>query len=203
MGCRDREGKKVIGGAEDHRVIESRLEFSGRIFKVYVENLELPTGQVVERELVRHPGAVGMVPVTREGEVVLVRQYRHPTGEDLLEIPAGKLDVSGETPEECAYRELEEEIGYRTDRLVKLAEFYNSPGYSDEYFYLYLAFDLKLSSTNPDADEFLEIERIDLNQSLELIYRGEIRDAKTIIGLLLARLYLDGTYPPGDGENRE
>jgi len=121
----------------DHEIVKSEKVFDGKVVKVYVEQVRLPDGRKATWEKVRHPGAVGMVPLHDDDTVEMVRQYRNATGGVLLEIPAGKLDRE-ERPEECARRELAEEVGYRAREVIKLAEFYNSPGYSGEYFHLYL-----------------------------------------------------------------
>jgi ADP-ribose pyrophosphatase len=152
-----------------------------------------PDGDEFDRHVVHHPGAVVMVPVI-EGEAVLVRQYRVATGGALLEVPAGKRDVDGEAPDVTANRELEEEIGFRAGRLDRLCEFYNSPGFCDEYTHLFLALDLEDLGGN-DAigpeERAMTMERIPLDRVDELIATGELRDAKSIIGWLLARRYLD------------
>jgi ADP-ribose pyrophosphatase len=152
-------------------------------------------GEVHQRYVVRHPGAVVVVPVEDDLQhVLLVRQYRAALDTDLLELPAGKRDVDGEPPEGTAHRELEEEIGQRADRLEPLAEFYNTPGFCDEYTYLYAAFGLHaLDARNSQTAEeaVMEIERIALADVPRLIAAREIVDAKTIIGLALVREFLD------------
>jgi 8-oxo-dGTP pyrophosphatase MutT (NUDIX family) len=150
-----------------------------------------PDGEVHQRYVVRHPGAVVVVPVENDRQhVLLVRQYRAALDADLLEVPAGKRDIDGEAPEATARRELEEEIGQRADSLEPLAEFYNTPGFSDEYTYLYAAFGLHpLDARNTQTAEeaAMEIERIALADVPRLIATREIVDAKTIIGLALVR----------------
>jgi 8-oxo-dGTP pyrophosphatase MutT (NUDIX family) len=149
-----------------------------------------PDGTEFERDVVRHPGAVSVVPVVDGGAtVVLVRQYRSALDRELLEIPAGKRDVDGEPPEVTAGRELEEEIGMRAGRLVRLGEFYNSPGFCDEHSHVYLGLDLEPSATSWQGVEetHMTIERAALADVPALIAAGAIVDAKTIIGLFLAR----------------
>jgi ADP-ribose pyrophosphatase len=146
-----------------------------------------------EREVVLHRGAVAMVALDTDGEVFLVRQYRHAPGKDLVEVPAGKL-AEGEDPQQCARRELMEEIGYDAGEWVKLASFYTSPGFSDEMLHLYLARDLRPGKADPDEDEFLEIMHVPLAEALSMVSRGEIEDSKTIAGLSLAALFLEGKY---------
>jgi ADP-ribose diphosphatase len=156
-----------------------------------------PDGDEFDRHVVRHPGAVVVVPViaTPDGrrDALLVRQWRVATGADLLEVPAGKRDVEGEAPETTANRELEEEIGYAAGRLDLLCEFYNSPGFCDEYTYLYLATELEARERAAVSAEeaAMTIERVALDQVDTLIATRELVDAKSIIGLLLARRFLD------------
>ncbi|MBN1289600.1 MAG: NUDIX hydrolase [Actinobacteria bacterium] len=179
---------------DDHELISSEKVFDGRIIKVFIDDVRLPDGRIVKWEKVKHPGAVGIVPVLEDGSIVMVRQYRNATDEVILEIPAGKLSP-GEPPEECARRELREETGFSAGEMIKLAEFYNSPGYSDEYFHVYIARDLTYEGTDLEPDEFLEEEKVGLSEAIGKIPTGEIRDAKTIIGLTLARLYLERAIP--------
>ena len=151
-----------------------------------------PDGTEFSRDVVHHPGAVSVVPVLDEGGapvVVLVRQYRAAVDRDLLEVPAGKRDVAGEAPEVTAARELEEEIGYRAGRLEKLAEFYNSPGFCDEHSHVYLGLDLAPTETSFHGIEehHMTLERVPLADVPALVAAGQITDAKTIIGLFLAR----------------
>lgn len=182
----------------DHMTISSRKAFDGRIIEVFTDVVRLPDGRTANWERVKHPGAVGMVPLREDGRLVLVRQYRHPVGRALLEVPAGKLDA-GEQPDECARRELAEEVGYRAGELLKLGEFFNSPGYSDEYFHIYLARSLEPCRASPEADEFLKVETVGIQEALGLVSSGGIRDAKTIIGVSLTRLFLLGEALPYSG----
>ncbi|MDD5448421.1 MAG: NUDIX hydrolase [Actinomycetota bacterium] len=179
----------------NHEVLKSEEAFKGKVIRVFLEDVRLPDGKVARWERVVHPGAVGMVPLFEDLTVLMVRQYRHAVRGPLLEIPAGKLDP-GESPENCAQRELAEETEYTSKCIEKLAEFYNSPGYSDEKFYLYLVRDLEPTESKCEADEFLIPERLPLDNLFSMIARGEIRDAKTIIGLTLTRFFLEGKYKP-------
>ena len=162
------------------------------------ENLRVegPDGTQFDRFVVRHPGAAAVVAVEADGKhTLLVRQWRVALERDLLEIPAGKLDVVGEPPEGAARRELEEETGHRAGRLVKLGKFYNSPGFCDELSHLYCALDLEpLDGPHAATDEeaAMTIERVALSNVDALIAAGDIVDAKTIIGLLFTRRYLAG-----------
>lgn len=158
-----------------------------------------PDGEVLPRIVVRHPGAVVVVPVLEGGTHALaLRQYRVACEGDVLEVPAGKRDVLGEPPEQTARRELEEETGRRAGRLVKLCEFWNTPGFCDEYTHLYLALDL-VDVGGPAAtsaeEQHMTLETIALADLELLIARRELVDAKSIIGLMLARAHLAGTHP--------
>jgi ADP-ribose diphosphatase len=163
------------------------------------ERVAAPDGEQLSRFVVRHQGAVVVVPVDDTGEgALLVRQYRVAVDGYLLELPAGKRDVDGEKPEETARRELEEEIGRRPGRLVKLAEFYNSPGFCDEYTYLFCALDLEAvdGPRGVNAEErAMSVERVEFADVDTLVASGTLCDAKSIIGLELGRRYLAGTYP--------
>lgn len=178
-----------------HETLERRTVFEGQVVRLYVDRVRLPSGVEAEREVVLHRGAVGMVPLDDAGGVFLVRQWRHAPGEDLVEIPAGKL-LAGEDPLECGKRELMEEIGYEAREWVKLAAFYTSPGFSDETLHLYLARGLLPGEACPEEDEFLEIMHLPLDEAMAMIARGEIRDSKTIVGLSLACLLLRKDYEP-------
>jgi ADP-ribose pyrophosphatase len=147
-----------------------------------VDRVELPEGRAAVREVVEHAPVVGIVALDGRGNVLLVRQYRLPAQQSLLEIPAGGVDP-GESAEEAAQRELQEEIGQRAGCLEHLCSFFLSPGYCDEYMYLYLATELEPSGLAADADETIEVVRLPLSEALRLIDRGEICDAKTILGL--------------------
>ncbi len=174
-----------------HRLIKRKPVFEGKVVRLYLDKVRLPNGREAEREVVLHWGAVGMVPLDARGRVILVRQYRHAPREMLLEIPAGKLS-EGEDPLECARRELQEEIGCRAGEWIKLASFYTSPGFSDEVLHLFLAQDLEEGEAEPEEDEFLEVVRIPLEEALSLVRDEVIRDSKTVAGLALSLLYLQG-----------
>ena len=154
-----------------------------------VAEVAAPDGETLEREIVHHPGAVSVVPVHDDGTVVLMRQYRAALDADLLEIPAGKRDVTGEPPEATAHRELAEEVGLAAGRLEKLAEFHNSAGFSDELSLVYLGTELTPApqSLQGVEEQHSTIEEIRLDDVPAMIADGRLRDAKTIIGLLMAR----------------
>jgi ADP-ribose pyrophosphatase len=171
------------------RKLAERSVYTGTLISVAVGTFEAPDGSTFERDIVLHPGAVSIVPVDDDRGVLMVRQYRAAIDADLLEIPAGKRDVEGEPPEETARRELEEEVGMRAGRLQKLAEFYNSPGFSDERSWVFLALDLEASEVSAHSPEEQEmtVERVPLDEVPMLIKSGRLVDAKSIIGLCLAR----------------
>ena len=167
------------------RLIVSEKIFSGTIFTVERDRIQEPDGSEIVREVVRHPGGAGGLPLFEDGTVALVRQYRHPAGRDLLEIPAGRMEP-GETPELCAAREIEQEIGYRPGRIEKIAEFFSTPGFCEERLFVYLATRLLPAQQNLDHDEFVEVVRIPLADAILMANRGEIEDSKTLVALLMA-----------------
>ncbi len=163
---------------------ESAFIFEGKIIKVTVDTVILPNGKTASREVVRHCGAVAVLAVTPEDKVILVRQYRHPVGSPLLEIPAGKLDVDNEPPEQCAYRELAEETPYTAGGMTLIHTFYTAPGFCDELMYLFRAEGVRQdSSLNADDDEFVQTVLMSRDQVRQAISRQEIRDAKSLIAL--------------------
>jgi ADP-ribose pyrophosphatase len=167
-------------------LLESQKIYTGAVFEITRDRLLEENGHEVIRDVVQHPGGAGGVPVFADGRIALVRQYRHPARQALLEIPAGKIDA-GETPETCAAREIEEELGVRVGRIEKLAEFYSTPGFCAEKLHVYLATELSPSAQKLDHDEVVEIVSLSLDEACQLVARGEIVDAKTIIALLLTR----------------
>ncbi len=167
------------------QLLESEKIFRGAVFDIERDRLLEENGVEIVRDVVRHPGGAGALPLFGDGRVALVRQYRHPARRELLEIPAGRIET-GETPEECAAREVEQETGFRTGRIEKLAEFYSTPGFCEERLYVYLATDLIPSSQNLDHDELIEIVCLPLTEAVKMIERGEIEDSKTIVALLMA-----------------
>ncbi len=177
-------------------LLRSKYVFAGRLLRVRVDTVRLADGQTATREVVDHPGAVAMVPITASGHVLLVRQWRQPVGRVLLEIPAGTL-APGEPPEQTARRELQEEVGMEPGKLEKLAAVALAPGYSSEVIHLYLATDLRPSRMQADADERLETAEIPLAQAIQDALTGKFEDAKTALAILLAaaRLGRIGTAP--------
>jgi ADP-ribose pyrophosphatase len=165
-------------------VLASEEVYHGRIFDVSVYTVR-EGEQTYKREVVHHPGGAGVVAVFDDATIALVRQYRHPTVRYLLELPAGKLDAP-ERPEDCAVRELEEEIGVRAGSLEKLAEFFTTPGFCEEKLWVYLATELVETAQHLEGDEQLEVTRVSFSRAFEMIADGEIEDAKTIIGIQMA-----------------
>ena len=163
--------------------LSSERLFEGKLLAVRVDRVRLPQGREATREIVEHAPAVAAVPLLPEGQVVLVRQWRHPAREVLLEIPAGMMHAD-ETPEECVCRELAEEVGYRPQALHKLFSLYLAPGYSEEIIHIYLAEELLPESLEPDEDEDLETVIMPLGEAVSLCQEGKIQDAKSVAGLL-------------------
>lgn len=167
------------------QLLESEKIFKGVVFDVERDRLREESGIEVVRDVVRHPGGAGALPLFDDGRVALVKQYRHPARRELLEIPAGRIG-NDETPEQCAAREVEQEIGFRAGRMEKLAKFYSTPGFCEERLYVYLATGLIPGSQNLDHDELIEIVYLPLDEAVRMAERGEIEDSKTIIALLMA-----------------
>jgi ADP-ribose pyrophosphatase len=167
--------------------------YRGSLISVAQGRFADPDGREFRRDVVHHPGAVSVVPVVEEGaSVLLVRQYRAAVDRELLEIPAGKRDVDGEPVETTARRELEEEVGMRAGRLEKLAEFYNSPGFCDEHSFVFMALDLEACAPAAQGveEQHMSIERVSFDDVPGLIASGALVDAKSLIGLALARTAL-------------
>ncbi len=163
---------------------DSTFIFEGKIIKVTVDTVVLPNGKTATREVVRHCGAVAVLAVTPEDQVILVRQFRHPTGSPLLEIPAGKLDVENEPPEQCAFRELAEETPYTAGGMTLLHTFYTAPGFCDELMYVFRAEGVRKDSTlNADDDEFVQTVLMTREEVRDAIAKQHIRDAKTLVAL--------------------
>lgn len=179
------------------RVVDSTTRWRSGFLVLDEAHIEGSDGEAFTRSVVRHPGAVVVVAIEADGRALLVRQYRASVDRELLEVVAGKRDVDGEAPEDTARRELEEEVGRTAGRLVPLCEFYNSPGFTDEYTHLYVALELtELDGPRGVTEEeaAMSVERIDLDDVEDLIACGALVDAKSIIGLLLARRFLIGEF---------
>jgi ADP-ribose pyrophosphatase len=168
----------------EEKILSSEPIYDGKLVKLYRETVQLPNGNRAEREIVRHPGAVAMVPILPTGEVLLVRQYRTAAQRVLLEIPAGTLEP-GEDPRIAAGRELQEETGYKPGKLVRLGAEFTAPGYTTEIIYLFVATELESARLDADDDEFIEVVRLPFDEALRQVIAGEIPDGKTQVALLL------------------
>jgi len=165
------------------RILSSRVVFEGRAVKLSLSTVEKSKGETVTREIVEHRDAIAAVVLDDGDNVVMVRQFRVPTGKDLLEIPAGVME-EGESPDECVKRELQEEIGYLPQKITRLGGFYAAPGYCTEYINIFLATGLKESRLLADDTDEIEIVRVPVAQIARMIDSGDICDAKSIAGLL-------------------
>lgn len=165
--------------------IETKEIFSGRIIKVRVDTVILPDGGESTREVVEHAGAVAVVAVDNDNNIIMVRQYRKPVERVMLEIPAGTME-KGEDPLECAKRELKEETGFTALHWKKILSYYSAPGFTDEHLHLYLASGLAGGEIELDEDEFVETMRLPLPEAYRMIFEGEIADGKSIIGIQYA-----------------
>lgn len=176
--------------------VSSRRVYTGRIINLDVDQVRFPDGSVGELEMIRHPGASAVVPFLSDPagsdpQLLLIRQYRYAAEGWLYEIPAGRLDP-GETPEECARRELKEETGCSAERVRHLYTLYTTPGFTDEKIHIFLADGIASGTARPEFDEHLEVETVPLSQALELIRTGELKDAKSAIGILYAAGFVAG-----------
>lgn len=167
----------------NERLISSRKVFEGRLIALSVDEVESADGRRGTREVVAHPGAVAIVPLLAGDRVVMIRHYRHAAGRVLWELPAGVLE-NDEEPEECARRELVEEIGYTAGKLLPLFSVFLSPGFSTELMHLFLAQDLRKVEAVPEADERVEIAEVSLAEAEAMVYRGEVQNAAAVCGLL-------------------
>lgn len=168
--------------------IDGEQLVDGVLLSVYRDRVRLPDGSESAREWIDHPGAAAVVPLFEDGTTLLLRQYRYPTREVMVEVPAGKCDVEGEEPEEVARRELAEETGWRAERFSRMASLYPCVGYSNERIAFYLARDLSPArDVQAEETEFLEPFRVELDRAVERARSGAIGDMKTVVALLLAR----------------
>jgi ADP-ribose pyrophosphatase len=165
--------------------MSDRPPYRGAFLEMRTERVSLPNGKTIELDMIRHPGASAVVPFVSDDEVLLIRQYRHAAGGTIYEVPAGKLDP-GESPESCAARELEEEAGQRAGRLDPLGAIWTTPGFTDERIHLFAAFDLEAVPQRLQDDEVIELVRKPLAEALELVWSGELSDAKSALALVHA-----------------
>lgn len=169
----------------EEKTIHTEKIYDGKIISLQVDDVQLPNGKTSKRELVKHPGAVAVIPITPDKKILFVEQYRKPLERSLIEIPAGKLET-GEDPEITAIRELEEETGYTTKKLTYVTSFYTSPGFADELIYIYLTDELeRLEQSIPgDEDEFVELVELTLDEAEKYVKQQRIHDAKTNFAIL-------------------
>ncbi|NLS87207.1 NUDIX hydrolase [Bacillus subtilis] len=173
----------------EEKTIAKEQIFAGKVIDLFVEDVELPNGKTSKREIVKHPGAVAVLAVTDEGNIILVKQFRKPLERTIVEIPAGKLE-KGEEPEYTALRELEEETGYTAKKLTKITAFYTSPGFADEIVHVFLAEELSVldEKRELDEDEFVEVMEVTLEDALKLVESREVYDAKTAYAIQYLQL---------------
>ncbi|WP_024620761.1 NUDIX hydrolase [Metaclostridioides mangenotii] len=170
----------------EEKTIKSDKIYTGKIVSLRVDTVEIPEKGYSKREIIEHGGAVGIVAITDENKIVLVKQFRKPIEDALVEIPAGKLEI-GENPKECAIRELQEETGYTADNIKLIHKFYSSAGFSNEKIFIYLATGLTPGETMLESDEFLDVMEVDVKEAFEMVIKNEIEDAKTSIGILMTK----------------
>lgn len=172
------------------KTIKTEPVYEGTIFEMEKLTVELPNGRIAYRDVIRKSGASVIVPLTDDGHVIMVKQYRKPVEEVSLEIPAGKMD-DGEDPAQCAARELKEETGYTAGKLIKILELYPAPAYTDEVLHVFVATELTKGEACPDEDEFVHPVKCSMDEVLKMIQDGTIKDAKTVAGILYAARLLD------------
>lgn len=165
---------------------KSEQVYHCKVFDVWEDEVELPNGKTVKQSRIDHKPTVAIVAINEKNELLLIKQYRNAVKQDLLEIPAGTFDDPEESAVACAQRELAEETGFKARSLVKLFEGYLLPGYCNEYMYFFLALDLFSEPLTPDMDEFIETIPVSLPEASKLVEKGEIIDAKTVLGIFLA-----------------
>jgi len=169
----------------DTKVLNKKKIYQGKVIDLAVDTVLFP-GQSVDMECIKHPGGAAVVPLLPDGSVVLIKQYRYVVNDTIWEIPAGRLE-KGERPRDCAFRELEEEVGYKATEMVNLGEIYSAPAYCTEIIYLFLATGLIPGKQSLDDDEYIEIVTLPLDEAIAMVEKGEITDAKTVAGLLLTK----------------
>lgn len=175
----------------EEKTVSEKHIYSGNIIDVELFTVTLPDGRQATRDIIKHPGASAVIPLNEKGELYMVRQYRKPIELVSLEIPAGKLD-DGEEPIICAKRELKEETGLTAQSISHLISIHSTPGFSNEVLHLYVATGLSEGESCSDEDEFIDSEKYAASELIEMVMRGEITDAKSIIGIMLAERIIDG-----------
>jgi len=170
----------------EEKTISSDRIYTGKVISLKVDTVEIDSKGYKKREIVEHPGAVGIVALTDDNKIVLIKQFRKPIEKAIWEIPAGKLEI-GESPKECAIRELKEETGYIAKDIKLIHKFFTSAGFSNQKIYIFLATNLIKGEPNFDDDEFIDKYEIDIDEAKNMIMKNEIEDAKTTIGILLTK----------------
>ena len=174
----------------EEKTMKSEKVYKGKIVNLRIDTVELPDKKYSKREIVEHPGSAGIIPLTDDDSIILVKQFRKPVEKSLLEIPAGKIEIN-EEPRQTALRELDEETGYTSNKLEYLFEFYTSPGFSNEKMYLFLATELSEGEAKPENDEYIETVKIKVEDLVDMVNKGEINDSKTIISIFYAERYIN------------
>ena len=173
----------------EEKTLSSEQKFDGKIVKLFVDQVELENGEKAVREVIKHPGGVCILPLDEDNNVLMVRQFRYPPHKVLLEIPAGKMEY-GEDHRQCGLRELKEETGCTCDEFTYLGNLIPTPAYDNEVIHMYLARGLHSGSQELDEDEFLDVEKIPLDNAVEMVMKNEINDAKTQIAILKTKMLL-------------
>ena len=172
----------------EEKTLDNSVVYDGKILKLVLKDVLLPNGKTAKREVVAHSGGVGVIALTKDDEILLVKQFRSPYEKTVMEIPAGKKEP-GEDPLECGKRELLEETGFTAEEFIPLGELYPSPGYCGEIIHLFLAIGLNKSNQNLDEDEFLTVLKIPFSEALDMVMSGEICDSKTMVAILKTALF--------------
>ena len=173
----------------EEKTMKTEKIYEGKILNLRIDMVELPDKKYSKREIVEHPGAVAIAALTDDNEIILVKQYRKAVEKELVEIPAGMLEIS-EEPREAAVRELKEETGFSADKMEYICEFYTSPGFTNEKLYLFLATGLKEGESHPENDEYIDVLKFKLDNLVDMVWKGQILDSKTIIGAFAVSSYL-------------
>ena len=173
----------------EEKTMKTEKIYEGKILNLRIDMVELPDKKYSKREIVEHPGAVAIAALTDDNEIILVKQYRKAVEKELVEIPAGMLEIS-EEPREAAVRELKEETGFSADKMEYICEFYTSPGFINEKLYLFLATGLKAGESHPENDEYIDVLKFKLDNLVDMVWKGQILDSKTIIGAFAVSSYL-------------
>lgn len=173
----------------EEKTMKTEKIYEGKILNLRIDMVELPDKKYSKREIVEHPGAVAIAALTDDNEIILVKQYRKAVEKELVEIPAGMLEIA-EEPREAAVRELKEETGFSADKMEYICEFYTSPGFTNEKLYLFLATGLKAGESHPENDEYIDVLKFKLDNLVDMVWKGQILDSKTIIGAFAVSSYL-------------